>query len=182
MRIIKRIVLLAAVPILTFIFTPSPARADVPITGLTYRVVFQHDGKCMEVPWAYSTQVGVGLRQWTCKTPTPTNQKFWLSSIGNGYYWVRTNYGYCLTVSGASRDNGAPIQQWGCAPRAGNQKQQWFTLQPLANDSYALINVNSGKCLDLEGVYTYDGARVLQWSCHLSPDVKNQWVRFLKPI
>ena len=61
-------------------------------------------------------------------------------------------------VEWASRDDGANVQQ--CSYN-GNSCQKW-ELRRVGN-SYAIINKNSGKALDVSGRSTADNANVLQW-------------------
>ena len=71
----------------------------------------------------------------------------------------------CLDVAGGSRDNGAKVQQFDCN---STDAQNWeisyvasgeqFNGQ--AGNYYALINRNSGKCLEVEGWATHNGAKI----------------------
>ncbi|NUT37582.1 MAG: beta-xylosidase [Hamadaea sp.] len=70
----------------------------------------------------------------------------------------------CLENPNASTANGTQQRQNTCT---GSAPQQW-TFQPVAGvaDTYTVINQQSGKCLDVSGVSSADGAAVIQWTCN----------------
>src|SRR6478735_4261592 len=41
-----------------------------------------------------------------------------------------------------------------------------------AGQSYSLVRDGSGKCMDVGGWGTGDGANIIQWSCHFGPNQK----------
>uniref|UniRef100_UPI000696BBAB pectinesterase family protein n=1 Tax=Actinoplanes rectilineatus TaxID=113571 RepID=UPI000696BBAB len=57
--------------------------------------------------------------------------------------------------------NGALLQQWGCTAGA---KWQQFTLKAVGS-SYQLVNVNSGKCIDVPDWSTTSGVQLQQYGC-----------------
>lgn len=75
----------------------------------------------------------------------------------------------CLSVNGASNDDGAGVLQWSCGPE---DNQQW-NLAATSGGYYRIRAVNSGKCLSVANASTGNGALVLQWECGL-PD-NQQW-------
>jgi hypothetical protein len=87
--------------------------------------------------------------------------------------------GYCLDVQGASTTNGARVILWPCHT---GDNQRWY-LEEVPQGSfvdgiYFLVrSVHSGKCLDVRGASTQDGADVIQWDCHYGP---NQLWQFRK--
>ena len=55
-----------------------------------------------------------------------------------------------------------------------------WRLNLLDNQSYQLISVNSGKCLDVTGISQAIGALMQQWDCG-GPTQTNQLFDFTKP-
>src|SRR5688572_10630588 len=70
--------------------------------------------------------------------------------------------GRVLDVEGGSRDNGAPLVQWGY--HGGGHRLFW--LEPLDDGFYRLVAQHSGKVLDVEGGSTENGTRIIQWDLH----------------
>src|SRR6266498_823184 len=77
--------------------------------------------------------------------------------------------GKCLDMTSGSRDNGGPLQQWGCT----SDTWQQFTLTSGGSGAYNLVNVNSGKCLDVPNGSTSSGVQLWQWTCGNSAN--QQW-------
>ncbi|WP_229073051.1 RICIN domain-containing protein [Actinoplanes sp. DH11] len=91
-------------------------------------------------------------------------------TAGTTYTLAVKKSGKCIDVPAASKDNGAPLQQWGCTANAGWQQ---FTL--VASGSNFLIkNVGSGKCVDVPGGSKTSGQRLQQWGCAGS-QTNQQW-------
>jgi hypothetical protein len=101
--------------------------------------------------------------------PDPTKFKYRLKCVASGK---------CLDVYGGSKVDGANVQQWSCHD---GDNQRWI-FKPQGYDGndpvYLIINVGSGKCLDVEGASLKDGANIIQYSCHSG---KNQLWK-VKPI
>lgn len=74
------------------------------------------------------------------------------------YTVVNRNSGKCLQVSGTA--DGAATTQSACTGAAG---QRW-RFEDLADDTSRVVNVGSGKVLDVADCGTADGAAVRQWS------------------
>jgi Ricin-type beta-trefoil lectin domain len=88
----------------------------------------------------------------------------------NAQKWVLTNgmvqnvgSGKCMTVSGASKDNGAPVVIWGCDPNASNGTWNMTNALPTTYKQYQ--GKNSGKCLNIDGPTNNDGALLQLWDC-----------------
>ncbi len=136
--------------------------------SLYYQVVNYNSGKCLDVT-GRSTANGAVIQQWTCLSgPTAANQGwFFIPAARSGYYTVvNLNSNKCLDVTGRSTANGVHIQQWTCN---GGTNQEWYPkvvgTYP-AGDIYNFVNLNSGKCLDVTGASTANGAIVEQWPCN----------------
>ena len=92
-------------------------------------------------------------------TPFAPNNQF-IKNVAN------TNY--CMDVPNASKGDLYPIQTWTCTvPQVANN-QNW----KLSNG--ALVNQNSGLCLDIEGWGKTAGTQVGQYTC--SGGANQQWV------
>ncbi len=86
--------------------------------------------------------------------PSPSTQ------IPNGTYKITAKHsGKSLEVSGASRSNGAVIDQW---DYFGGHNQKWV-VEALGDGTYKLTALNSGKVLDVYGAATNNGAFITQW-------------------
>jgi glucosylceramidase len=141
----------------------SPAAVD-----LYYQFVNYNSDKCLDVT-NRSTANGAVLQQWTCLSgSTAANQGwFFIPAATSGYYTVvNLNSKKCLDVTGRSTANGAVIQQWTCN---GGTNQEWYPRVAQNNPAatiYNLVNLNSGKCLDVTGRSTANGAVIQQWTCN----------------
>ncbi|GAA2580515.1 RICIN domain-containing protein [Actinomadura fulvescens] len=85
----------------------------------------------------------------------------------------------CLTVMGASKRNGAYINQYRCLWR---RNQQW-QFERVAGFFGVIRNAHSGKCFDL-GRGGKKGTKLWQWKCHGKNNQKfalmNPWIRSFK--
>ncbi|WP_237749603.1 RICIN domain-containing protein [Streptomyces sp. SS] len=83
---------------------------------------------------------------------------------------VNVGTGKCLEIADGSHADGARAQQWDCV---GVRHQSWrWELRGVWYDewqqerhNYRLINVESGKCLEIADFSRADGARAQQWTC-----------------
>src|SRR4051794_11469826 len=76
-------------------------------------------------------------------TPSPAGAA---PAAGATYLLAARSSGRCVDVPGASVDNGAQLQQWGCH---ADQAWQQFTVKAQANGQFNLVNVNSTRCVDV---------------------------------
>jgi hypothetical protein len=133
-----------------------------------YQFVNYNSGKCLDVT-GRSTANGAILQQWTCLSGSSASNQGWffIPAARSGYYTVvNLHSNKCLDVTGRSTVNGTAIQQWTCN---GGTNQEWFPRVVQNNPAatiYNLINLNSGKCLDVRGRSTANGAIVQQWTCN----------------
>ncbi|MFE9888382.1 RICIN domain-containing protein [Streptomyces scopuliridis] len=74
---------------------------------------------------------------------------------------VARNSQKCVSVSGASTQNGADAVQWDCVSATN---QQWKLVATSAG-YYTVSAVNSGKCLSVTGASVQNNATVVQWDC-----------------
>lgn len=73
-------------------------------------------------------------------------------------------------VDGYAKENFAGVELWDCQHAI---KQRW-TLIDLGDRKYALKNLNSQKCLDIEGSKAANDVAFVQYDCHF--DANQQWV------
>lgn len=125
--------------------------------GTQYKIISQRSGKALDVEWG-NTADGTNILQYTyCSYP---NQKWYLESIGDGYYVLKNvATGKVADVEGNSMDAGANVHQWYAT---GGKNQQW-KLEPVGDGYYKIIARSSGKCLDVQGGSSADNANVIQW-------------------
>src|SRR6266568_623070 len=101
-----------------------------------------------------------------------------MPSLGQAYEIVSVNSGKVFDVSGASQADGAPVIQY--TYQNGANQQWYFKTVGLVNgqEAYQIVNVNSGKVLDVTGASQADGTPLQQWSS--SGGTNQQW--FLNPV
>jgi alpha-galactosidase len=87
------------------------------------------------------------------------------------YTLTARHSGKLLDVSNLSTADGADVVQW----TANGQNNQRWDFRDLGDGYYNVVNVNSGKCLDVYGGTgaTGDGVRMTQWTCHTGTN--QQW-------
>jgi hypothetical protein len=128
-----------------------------------YVITALHSNKCLQVQGA-SKSVLAPVEQWGYVGAT--NQHWQLTALGGGFYRITAVHsGFVLQVAGGAQDqqlNGAKIVQ---APWWENDYSQQWQLTQVVPGYYQLQNLNSGKCLDVEGgpVAVADGAAAQQW-------------------
>ncbi|MGW2168518.1 RICIN domain-containing protein [Streptomyces nondiastaticus] len=71
----------------------------------------------------------------------------------------------CLEIENSSKDNGALAQQWTCKGQAGSVWKFVKVTGSGAGAQYQIVNVNSGKCLEIADSRKDYGAPVQQWTC-----------------
>ena len=85
------------------------------------------------------------------------------SAAAQNYLIMNLNSGRVLDVTGGGSSqayqNGTAIQQWDWS---GGGNQQWQVI-PLGNGYNEIVNVQSGKALDVRGASTNPSAVVQQW-------------------
>ncbi len=82
--------------------------------------------------------------------------------------------GLLLDVSGASTAPGAPVIDWFAN---GGANQEWTFLPDGGNNTYEIVNVNSGMCLTTDGIagdqvyqLSCAGSQIQQWTTGLNPN------------
>lgn len=135
------------------------ANSQVP-ADVWVSVISKNSGKCLDIP-GLSTAAGAGTQQWTCWGGA--NQQFLLSAVQGGYKITAKNSSLQMDVAGgpSAIANGVRVIQW---PYWGGSNEIW-QVTPTADGYFSIVALNSGKCLDVAGMSTTDGAIVQQWSC-----------------
>lgn len=118
---------------------------------------------------------GVGNGKWRTRVVFPGDLPT-LSQATSNYHYFEVKRGYrlknqtsgkCLSVSGGSWSNGAPIISWTCSSSPAYGDGQVFTWEPMfAHWPYHRIRFNgSDKCAEIPGLSQSGGVQVVQWHC-----------------
>jgi peptidyl-Lys metalloendopeptidase len=132
-----------------------------------YRLVNRHSDKCMSLSGNNGGN-GMAILQWDCSgNPSPGDgQVFTLYPLGGGDFNIVINStGKCVDVAGVSQADGAYVQQWDCLG-PGQRNQVWHVIPIAGQPPYVAFQAqHSGKCADVLGASTGNGARIGQWGC-----------------
>ncbi|MBL0885206.1 RICIN domain-containing protein [Myceligenerans indicum] len=105
--------------------------------------------------WTGTASAGQRIGQWV----DDTESGIWdLVTTGDGYTRLRAAADPGLYLTGASAGAQLTLQS-----AATDGSQDWTLVEQRPE---SLVNGNSGKCLDVDGSSTADGAKVQQWACH----------------
>lgn len=144
--------------------TVDTATGTISGTGVTYHtLIARHSAKCADVT-GQSLWAGAQIKQYTCNSGT--NQKYWFTSVGSGYYQLVTRHS-SLCV----QENASTVTQEACDSSATDQ--QWSLT---TTGSY--VNVRSratGECLDVNGGSSADSAAVITYTCN--GGTNQRWTR-----
>jgi hypothetical protein len=128
--------------------------------------------RCLDVAGA-NRNPGTNVRQWGCNGTSAQNfTPFRFAGGGAGYRFHVFGTGLCLDVAGASKQNGANVQIWICN---GSPAQEFYMIYAGSGNFYYMMNVNSGKCLDLNDGLNPEapwGGNLQQWDCHWGQNQK----------
>jgi endoglucanase len=131
-------------------------------TGAWYNVVNQNSGSCVDATNRGTTN-GTTVQQWSCGSQQ-TNQEWQFQATSGGYYKVvnRNAPSEVWDVTNNGTGNGSLIQLWSYG---GGTNQQW---QPvlLGNGYYKMVGRGSGRCLDVPGASTTNGAQLQIYDCN----------------
>ena len=95
-----------------------------------------------------------------CKRNQGTNQKFYISYEGDGYYKIaNVSSALIIDVENSSQENGANIRQW---EDNGDDAQRW-KIKKNDDGTYNFIAKCSGKALDVDGGIFEESRNVQQW-------------------
>ena len=100
-------------------------------------------------------------------------------AIDGGRYLILSKAsGFCLDVSGNSRDKGVPVIQWEVNEGAKNSPNQVWKLKKVSGmgeNVYKLFVESTSFCLDVEGISTNNNARIVQWPENGDAAVNQLW-------
>jgi hypothetical protein len=117
--------------------TASAGSQAIPSVGTLHTA----SGQCLTVSDA---NAGTRPKQDDCDGSAQQRWQF-TALAADTYLIVNQASGKCLDVNDASKDDGAKIQQWDCHQGPNQQwKVQW------QDGSFALVSVNSGRCVAIE--------------------------------
>lgn len=135
------------------------------VGGGWYKVINVNSRKAMDVASA-STANGANIQQWSDNGSGA--QRFAIRRVsGDEFTMVNQTSGKCVDVAGWSTVDGGNIAQWDCHGGANQRfKFNGSVTGPVANGRYKLINVNSGKCVDVTAASIADGANIQQYTCN----------------
>jgi hypothetical protein len=143
--------------------------------GGVYQIINRYSFKPLEIS-GWGSANGSLADQWDYLAGQ--NQQFKVQSAANGSYLLTPMHtsGKCLEVLGWSGSNGGTVDIWSYSGTGGNN-QNWL-IQPTDNGFYKIINVNSGKALEVTlgnnaavpfrngsavDQYDYSGGKNQQW-------------------
>ena len=131
-------------------------------TSAWYNVVNTNSGSCVDAA-NRATANGTAAQQWACGAQQ-TNQEWQFQSQGNGVYsiTVRAQPGQALDVINHGTANGSLIQLWSYG---GGTNQQWTPVS-VGSGLYKLVNVASGRCLDVPAASAANGVQLQIYDCN----------------
>lgn len=131
-------------------------------TTAWYNVVNTNSGSCLDAA-DRATANGTAVQQWTCGAQQ-INQEWQFQSQGNGVYSItlRAQPGQTLDVVDRGTANNSLIQLWSYG---GGTNQQWMPVS-VGSGLYKLVNVASGRCLDVPSASAANGVRLQIYDCN----------------
>ena len=131
-------------------------------TSAWYNVVNTNSGSCVDAANRVAAN-GTAVQQWACGAQQ-TNQEWQFQAQANGVYsiTVRTQPGQVLDVINHGTANGSLIQLWSYG---GGTNQQWTPVS-VGSGLYKLVNVASGRCLDVPAASAANGVQLQIYDCN----------------
>ncbi|MEU4163805.1 ricin-type beta-trefoil lectin domain protein [Actinoplanes sp. NPDC026670] len=112
-------------------------------------------GKCVDVAGS-ATANGTDIQSYTCNGTAAQNWSLVPTSSDNTTFTVQA-FGKCMVAYGNGTTSGTAIKLWDCA--TAHPAHQWR-----ASSTGALVNVNSGLCLDVP--YQAEGTNLQLYTCN----------------
>lgn len=123
--------------------------------------VYGNYNKCLDADGGGAGN-GRRVQIWDCNGGL---QQQWVRDINGWIHWKGD--GRCIDASGAGTQNGTPLVLWDCY---GGANQKWYgagvPMPAVGNGGSTISGKQSGKCIDVSGVSTYNGTDVLIWDCY----------------
>ncbi|MGN7971021.1 RICIN domain-containing protein [Microbacterium sp. 22296] len=138
----------------------TPAAAAAPVgTGTNQEIRNQQNTLCMD-DYAFNTQPGAEVRQWTCLEGQ--NQLWAIVDLGNGYAEIKNKYSnLCLDNYNFATAPGSEVRQWTCN---GANVQQW-QLTDVGGGWTEIRNKHNNLCV-ASAASPVDGALLSQQTCN----------------
>lgn len=92
-------------------------------------------------------------------------------ALGQTYQLINAKSGLALDVTGSSKANWATIAQ----EKASAATSQQWTVKDAGNGTWQLVNGNSGRCLDNNGMGSQPGVQMIQWDCKTNASDNQQF-------
>ena len=120
-----------------------------PLTSGTYVITNVNSGLNLDAP---NASAGTLIDQ---AAGTGTNQQWKVTSLGNGVFNLNpvVNTALCLDVFSNATGDGSQIGQWTC----NGQTNEQFTIAPIQGTTYSIIDVHSGKNVEIPNSSTTAG-------------------------
>jgi glucosylceramidase len=132
-----------------------------------YQVVNTNSGKCLDATGG-ATANGTAVQQWACAAGNINQLWQFQPTAGDHVRAVSRNAGtvaWDVTGGTGATQDGATLQLWAYG---GADNQQWRPVHR-GDGTWEFTARHSGKCLDVTGLSTADGARLQQWTCTHGP-------------
>ncbi len=129
------------------------------VSGISYELVNFNSGRVLD-----STGGSQGTQPTQYQATTSPNNGInvhWLATQLSDGKWTFANFGgLILDDSGSGTTNGTAVIQW---PSTGGVDQEW-TLVPVGDGTYKLVNDYSGLDMEVAGASQSQGAAIDQWA------------------
>ena len=137
----------------------------------TYRMVPRHaTGESVDVSNNSQTN-GTAVQQYS--SWGTTSQAFYLLPMGSDWkITMGPNQNKCIAPSNNGTANGTLMVIQDCN---GSTAQNYTAMPMSASGVYAFKNVASGRCLNIQGASTANGARLGLWDCGSTPGTNAQF-------
>ncbi|PLX40474.1 MAG: hypothetical protein C0605_06405 [Hyphomicrobiales bacterium] len=136
----------------------APRTAASSSVSPDFTMVASHSGKCIEASG------DISVVQTACSGDM--SQRFAMRKIGQYVSIIARGNGDCLELSGADRNDNAPVSRGPC----NGQPQQQFRVQKTGPGAFHIIARHSGKCFDIPGGDRSDYAPLNQFTCDSSAE------------
>ncbi|MFF0269056.1 RICIN domain-containing protein [Kribbella sp. NPDC004536] len=121
---------------------------------------FVHSNRCLHIiPNGYTD--GNRAIQDDCVSTDTYGQFRFITIPGAGYQIQVYATGKCLSLESFTTADDARVAQRPCQITS----PQIWQYRQIETNTFSLVNLWSGKCMDVEGAYTRRGARVWQYTC-----------------
>jgi O-glycosyl hydrolase len=125
-----------------------------------YNIISRNSNKGLDVA-DNATNSGSRIQQYDITNGGGNNQRWRFESAGNGNYYIRVkSTQMCLATENNSTGDGVKVAQRAMV----NANEFKWTVTSVGGGFYKIINLNSGKALDVESVSTSNGANIQVWT------------------